>query len=138
MAASSRVADAMREFVSERVWEARPPLEGETDATAKRRTALVSSQLMGLAFTRYILRVPPIATASFGKHDFPLWQVDSPDRAVVAGEIKGHWMWIVLWPETAGTLLIEPIGLRDLRDPGMDLDLPFGAPSLRLARSDAS
>ena len=75
---------------------------------------------------------PPIAVAAFGKHDFPLWQVDSPDRAVVAGEIKGHWLWVVLWPETAGVLLIEPIGLRDLRDPGLDLDLPFGAPSPRL------
>ena len=75
---------------------------------------------------------PPIAVASFGKHDFPLWQVGSPDRAVVAGEIKGHWLWVVLWPETAGILLIEPIGLRDLRDPGLDLDLPFGAPSPRL------
>jgi hypothetical protein len=75
---------------------------------------------------------PPIATACFGKHDFPLWQVDSPDRAVVAGEIKGHWLWMVLWPDTAGILLIEPIGLRDLRDPGLDLDLPFGAPSPRL------
>ena len=48
---------------------------------------------------------PPIATASFGKHDFPLWQVDSPDRAVFAGEIKAHWLWLVLWPETAGALL---------------------------------
>ena len=76
---------------------------------------------------------PPIATASFGKHDFPLlWQVPSPDRAVFAGEIKAHWLWLVLWPDTAGTLLIEPIGLRDLRDPGQDFDLPFGAPSPRL------
>ena len=74
----------------------------------------------------------PIAVASFGNHDFPLWQVDSPDRAVFAGEIKGYWLWIVLWPETAGALLIEPIGLRDLRDPGQDLDLPFGAASPRL------
>jgi hypothetical protein len=31
---------------------------------AKRRTAMISSQLMGLAFTRYVLRVPPVATAS--------------------------------------------------------------------------
>ena len=74
---------------------------------------------------------PPIATASFGKHDFPLWQVASPDRAVFAGEIKAHWLWLVLWPDTAGMLLIEPIGLRDLRDPGQDFDLPFGAPSPR-------
>ncbi len=64
MAASTSVADAMREFVNERVWSVRPPVEGETAATATRRTAMVSSQLMGLAFTRYILRVPPLSTAS--------------------------------------------------------------------------
>ena len=29
-------------------------------------------------------------------------------------------------------LLVEPIELRDLRDPGQDLDLPFGAASRRL------
>jgi hypothetical protein len=75
---------------------------------------------------------PPRAVVSFGNHDFPLWPVDSPDRAAFAGEIMGHWLWLVLWPDTAGVLLIEPLGLRDLRDPGQDLDLPFGAPSLRL------
>jgi hypothetical protein len=42
---------------------------------------------------------PPAATVSFGKYDFPLWPVDSPGRAAFAGEIKGHWMWVVLWPE---------------------------------------
>jgi hypothetical protein len=78
---------------------------------------------------------PPVAAVSFGNHDFPLWPVDSPDRAVFAGEIKAHWLWVVLWPETAGTLLIEPIALRDLRDPGQDLDLPFGAASVRLPAS---
>lgn len=75
---------------------------------------------------------PPVATASFGKHDFPLWQVDSPDRAAFAGEIKGYWLWLVLWPETAGSLLIDPLELRDLRDPWQDLDMPFGAPTPRL------
>lgn len=79
---------------------------------------------------------PPAATVSFGKHDFPLWPVDSPGRAAFAGEIKGHWMWVVLWPETAGVLLLEPIRLRDLRDPGQDLDLPFGAPSPRRPAPD--
>ena len=64
MAMSPNVADAMREFVNERVWSARPPMEGESEAMAKRRTAMISSQLMGLAFIRYILRVPPVATAS--------------------------------------------------------------------------
>lgn len=64
MAASASVADAMREFVNERVWSILPQAEGETAAMAKRRTAMVSSQLMGLAFTRYILRVAPMATAT--------------------------------------------------------------------------
>ena len=75
---------------------------------------------------------PPIATVCFGKHDFPLWHVDSPDRATFAGEIKALWLWLVMWPDTAGVLLIEPLALRDLRDPGQDLDLPFGAASPRL------
>jgi AcrR family transcriptional regulator len=64
MAASSSVADAMREFVNERVWSVLRRNDGESDAVARRRTAMVSSQLMGLAFARYILRVPPISTAS--------------------------------------------------------------------------
>lgn len=76
---------------------------------------------------------PPSAAASFDNHDIPLWLVDSPDRAVFAGEAKGRWLWLVLWPETAGTLLIDPIVLRDLRDPWQDLDIPFGARSPRLA-----
>jgi hypothetical protein len=74
----------------------------------------------------------PTTTVSFGRHDFPLWHVDSPDRATFAGEIKALWLWLVLWPDTAGVLLIEPLALRDLRDPGQDLDLPFGAASPRL------
>jgi AcrR family transcriptional regulator len=64
MASSPNVADAMREFVNERVWSARPPIEGESEAMARRRTAMISSQLMGLAFARYVLRVPPVSTAS--------------------------------------------------------------------------
>ena len=64
MAASSNVADAMREFVNERVWSVLRRNEGETESLTRRRTAMVSSQLMGLAFARYILRVPPMSTAS--------------------------------------------------------------------------
>jgi AcrR family transcriptional regulator len=64
MAASSNVADAMREFVNERVWSVLRRNEGETETLMRRRTAMVSSQLMGLAFARYILRVPPMSTAS--------------------------------------------------------------------------
>jgi AcrR family transcriptional regulator len=64
MAASPNVADAMREFVAERVWSTTEMLEGEDEASKQRRNALVATQLMGLAFTRYILRVPPISTAT--------------------------------------------------------------------------
>jgi len=75
---------------------------------------------------------PPHALVGFGLHEFPLWHVDAPDRAAFAGEVLGNWVWVVLWPDTAGVLLIEALPLRDLRDPGLDLDLPFGAASPRL------
>jgi len=64
MAASTSVADAMREFVAERVWQNQPTNPGESAGLTRQRRALVSSQLMGLAFTRYILRVPPVSTAT--------------------------------------------------------------------------
>jgi AcrR family transcriptional regulator len=64
MASSASVADAMREFVAERVWKGKPVLSDETEAMTLRRRTLVSSQLMGLALTRYILRMPPVSTAS--------------------------------------------------------------------------
>jgi AcrR family transcriptional regulator len=64
MASSREVADALREFVRERVWSQHMRIEGESEAMWQRRGALVSSQLMGLAFARYLLRVPPLSTAS--------------------------------------------------------------------------
>ena len=75
---------------------------------------------------------PPHALVRFGHHEFPLWHVDAPGRAAFAGEMMGNWLWLILWPDTAGMLLVDPLELRDLRDPGLDLDLPFGAPSPRL------
>jgi hypothetical protein len=74
----------------------------------------------------------PHAFVRFGHHEFPLWNVDAPGRAAFAGEMSGRWLWAVLWPASAGVLLVEPMTLRDLRDPGQHLDLPFGAPSPRL------
>jgi Family of unknown function (DUF6758) len=71
---------------------------------------------------------PPHVFVQVAGHDFPLWHVDAPGRAVFAGEVKARWLWAVLWPDTAGLLLLEPITLRDLRDPGQELVLPFGAP----------
>ena len=81
MAASTSVADAMREFVAERVWNKQPGQRGESDETTRQRRALVSSQLMGLAFTRYILRVPPISTAT--PAEIAHWAGPTLDRYMV-------------------------------------------------------
>jgi len=75
---------------------------------------------------------PPAAVVEFGHHEFPLWNVDTADRAAFAGEVSGSWLWVVLWPQTAGMLMIDAMELRDLRDPGQELDLPYGAPSPQL------
>jgi len=69
----------------------------------------------------------PNATVEVAHHDAPLWLVESEGKAVFAGEVAASWLWLVLWPDTAGALLVEPLPLRDLRDPDQDFDLPFGA-----------
>jgi Family of unknown function (DUF6758) len=74
----------------------------------------------------------PNAAVEVANHEAPLWLVEADHKAVFAGEVAGSWLWLVLWPDTAGVLLIEPLPLRDLRDPDQDLDLPFGALSTRL------
>jgi AcrR family transcriptional regulator len=81
MAASTSVADAMREFVAERVWKNSPVNDGEGDDVTRQRRALVSSQLMGLAFTRYILRVPPVSTAP--PAEIARWAGPTLDRYMV-------------------------------------------------------
>jgi len=71
----------------------------------------------------------PDALVRFNHHEFPLWHVQVPERAAFVGEAMGSWLWLILWPATAGVLLAEHLELLDLRDPGVRLDLPFGAPS---------
>jgi hypothetical protein len=105
---------------------------------------LVVSEEMGVGLGAYCAGVEgpdpgddfaarlPHARIQFGNHEFPLWHVDAPGRAAFAGEVMGTWLWILLWPDTAGTLLVEPMALRDLRDDGQEFDLPFGARSPRL------
>ena len=75
---------------------------------------------------------PPHATVTVANHDAPLWLVEADGIAVFAGEVAGRWLWVLLWPDTAGVMLVEPLPLRDLRDPYQDLDVPFGALSPRL------
>jgi hypothetical protein len=71
-------------------------------------------------------------TVRVANHDAPVWLVESDQTAVFAGEVGGGWLWLLLWPLSAGVMLVEPLTLRDLRDTGQDLDVPFGALSTRL------
>jgi AcrR family transcriptional regulator len=64
MAASPTVADAFAQFVKERVRAQIKPIPGESETTSDIRRGLVGSQLLGLAYARYVLRVPPLSTAS--------------------------------------------------------------------------
>jgi len=74
----------------------------------------------------------PHASVRVANHEAPLWLVESHGKAVFVGEVAASWVWLVLWPDTAGTLLVESLPLRDLRDRDQDLDVPFGALSPHL------
>lgn len=75
----------------------------------------------------------PAAKLHAAGHPTPMWWVPAADdRAVYVGEAKATWLWAVLWPESAGHLLVEDVLLTDLREVPHDLDLPFGALSPRL------
>jgi AcrR family transcriptional regulator len=56
MCTSPAVADAVREYLAERIWTQK---EGGQNV----QRALVASQLMGLAWVRYVLRLEPLASA---------------------------------------------------------------------------
>ena len=76
MAASTEVADNMREFITERVGlHGRP---GDDEATLLRRRSLVSSQLLGIAWTRYVMRLEPMASAS--RAEVARWAGPNIDR----------------------------------------------------------
>jgi AcrR family transcriptional regulator len=61
VSSAPEVAQALREFLTERVWAHRP---GGGTAPAARTAALVSSQLLGTAWARYVIRLEPFASAS--------------------------------------------------------------------------
>jgi AcrR family transcriptional regulator len=60
VSSAPEAARAVREFLTERVWVNRP---GATEEEAMKTTALVSSQLLGVAWARYVIRMEPLATA---------------------------------------------------------------------------
>ncbi|MCA1711335.1 MAG: phosphotransacetylase [Actinobacteria bacterium] len=78
---------------------------------------------------------PPDAKVEAAGHPTALWSCASADdRAAFVGEAKGVWLYAVLWPPAAELVLLEHVVLHDLRDAvHAAIDLPFGAPSPRLA-----
>ena len=66
----------MRQFVAERVGLHGAP--GDSDETQLRRRSLVSSQLLGIAWTRYVMRMEPMASAS--RAEVARWAGPNIDR----------------------------------------------------------
>jgi len=62
ISSSPEAARSLREFLANRVWDSLAASE-----EARWRTAVVSSQLMGLAWTRYVMRAEPLASASLAE-----------------------------------------------------------------------
>ncbi len=79
VAASKEASDGLREFLSERVWSFVDEGRGDAEEPALRH-CLVASQLFGLAWTRYILRVEPFATAAVD--DVAAWVGPLVDHAL--------------------------------------------------------
>lgn len=80
----------------------------------------------------------PSARVEAAGHPAPLWWIDGrDDRAVYVGEAMGVWLWMVLWPDSAGLLVLEDLILTDLRDVAGEIAmLPLGALSPRLAGAE--
>jgi AcrR family transcriptional regulator len=86
---SDQAAVMLREFVSEAILVPVASLSGGTDpGQTPFRTALVASHMLGLAMARYILRLPPVATADAGA----LAEAIGPtiDR-YLTGDIEAGW-----------------------------------------------
>jgi hypothetical protein len=66
-------------------------------------------------------------------HDTPLWLLPGTDGAVFVGEAAGLWLWVLVWPERAGVVLLESFELRDAREAEYLRGAPHGALSPRLA-----
>lgn len=78
---------------------------------------------------------PPHAKVEVVGHPTPLWALPTGDDcAAYVGEAKGLWLWVVLWPASAGVLMLESLALTDLRDRLPVLrELPYGALCPRLS-----
>jgi hypothetical protein len=82
---------------------------------------------------------PPHAKVIAASHPTALWSVPvAGDRAVFVGEGKGLWLWMVLWPASAGVMMYDEVTLTDLRDSPLGPGLEFGSLSPRLSAPPAA
>jgi hypothetical protein len=89
--------------------------------------------------TRPTLDGPPAAKILAGGHPTPLWSIgEQDDRAAFVGEAGGVWLWMVLFPASAGYLLAEPISLVDVRHKPTQAGARFGVGTSRLTLRDAT
>lgn len=79
---------------------------------------------------------PPTARVRVGSQSVKLWPVSTSgasgvlDRSVVAGELAGRWLWMVMMPAPAMLLLADEWILRDVAADGPHLvDLPIDGPA---------
>jgi AcrR family transcriptional regulator len=82
MVASPEVVDNIRQFVTERIELHGAP--GDDAATKERRRSLVSSQLLGIAWNRYVMRMEPMASAT--RAEVARWAGPTIDR-YASGEL---------------------------------------------------
>ncbi len=73
---SPAVADSVREFLAERIGV--HGLPDDELAVRLRRRSLISSQLLGIAWTRYVMRIEPMASAS--RAEVARWAGPTIDR----------------------------------------------------------
>ncbi len=78
VAASEEASDGLREFIGDRVWSYVD--EGRDAKELAMRHGLVASQLFGLAWVRYVLRLEPFASAPVA--DVAAWVGPALDRAL--------------------------------------------------------
>jgi hypothetical protein len=119
-------------------WSAPAPLGGPADVllVAEEPGVGLGAALAGLDGPdpdTHVLGGPPSTKVRVEGHPTPLWEVETAaDRTAYVGEASGCWLWAVVWPGEVALELHDGVRLVDLRDPGHELVLPFGAPSPRL------
>lgn len=125
-------------------WSAPAPLGGPADVllVAEEPGVGLGAALAGLDEPDpdpQVLAGPASTKVQIDGHPCSLWEVAAAaDRAAYVGEALGCWLWAVAWPSELALELHDEARLVDLRDPGHELPVPFGAlsPRLPLVSSD--